>query len=180
MLFAKMILGLNSVNLSLWLARATLGLFMENRGSLWHPCLCVFSPIWLFCNPTDKPTRFRCPWSLPARMLEWVAISCSRDSSRSRDGSWVSCMAGKFFTAGPLGKLGHCETIAKIICFYSWLWHVIVLSVCLLAVVLAGDPVVLISMSLQTSPRSSGPFSKFLGTSALLLQTNFGLPILTC
>ena len=68
-----------------------------------------------------KPTRLRCPWNLPARILEWVAISCSRDSSRSRDGSWVSCTAGKFFTTGPLGKLGHCETIAKIRCLYSWL-----------------------------------------------------------
>ena len=35
---------------------------------------------------------------LPARILEWVAISSSRGSSRSRNGTWVSCTAGRFFT----------------------------------------------------------------------------------
>ena len=33
-----------------------------------------------------------------ARMLEWVAISFSRGSSRPRDWTWVSCTAGRFFT----------------------------------------------------------------------------------
>ena len=176
-----MILKLNSVNISLWLARATLGLFMENRGgSLWHPCLCMFSPVWVFCSPTDcSPPGSSVHGISQARILEWVAISFSRDSSWPRDGRWVSCMAGKFFTAEPPGKLGHCETIAKVRCLYSWLWHVIVLWVCLQAIALVGDPVALLSMSLQISPRSSGPFSKFLGTSGLLLQANFGLPILT-
>ena len=33
-----------------------------------------------------------------ARILEWVAISFSRGSSRPSDQTWVSCTAGRFFT----------------------------------------------------------------------------------
>ena len=32
-----------------------------------------------------------------ARLLEWVGISLSRKSSRSRDWTWISCIAGGFF-----------------------------------------------------------------------------------
>ena len=42
-----------------------------------------------------------------ARILEWVSISSSRGSSPPRDWthvSFVSCMAGRFFTTKPLGK----------------------------------------------------------------------------
>ena len=35
---------------------------------------------------------------LQARILEWVAISFSRGSSQPRDQTWVSCIAGRFFT----------------------------------------------------------------------------------
>ena len=35
---------------------------------------------------------------LQARILEWVAISFSRGSSQPRNQTWVSCMAGRFFT----------------------------------------------------------------------------------
>ena len=33
-----------------------------------------------------------------ARILEWVAIPFSRRSSQFRDQTWVSCIAGRFFT----------------------------------------------------------------------------------
>ena len=33
-----------------------------------------------------------------ARILDWVAISFSRGSSRPRDWTWVSCIAHRFFT----------------------------------------------------------------------------------
>ena len=36
---------------------------------------------------------------LQARILEWVAISFSRGSSRLRDQTQVSCIAGGFFMA---------------------------------------------------------------------------------
>ena len=38
------------------------------------------------------------PGILQARILEWVAIPFSRGSSQSRDRTWVSCIAGRFFT----------------------------------------------------------------------------------
>ena len=34
---------------------------------------------------------------LYARMLEWIAISFSRELSQPRDRTWVSCIAGRFF-----------------------------------------------------------------------------------
>ena len=40
-----------------------------------------------------------------ARILEWVAISFSRGSSQPRDRNHVSCIAGRFFTTEPPGKL---------------------------------------------------------------------------
>ena len=52
-----------------------------------------------FCNPMD--------WSSPsssvhgflqARILEWVAIAFSRESSRPTDQTQVSHIAGSFFT----------------------------------------------------------------------------------
>ena len=35
---------------------------------------------------------------LQARILKWVAMPFSRGSSRPRDWTWVSCIAGRFFT----------------------------------------------------------------------------------
>ena len=35
---------------------------------------------------------------LQARILEWAAISFSRGSSQPRNQTWVSCIAGSFFT----------------------------------------------------------------------------------
>ena len=40
-----------------------------------------------------------------ARILEWIAIPFSRGSSWPRDWFQVSCIAGRFFTIEPLGKL---------------------------------------------------------------------------
>ena len=38
------------------------------------------------------------PGILQARILEWVAMPFSRGSSWHRDQTWVSCIAGRFFT----------------------------------------------------------------------------------
>ena len=79
-----------------------------------HPstflCLaCMFSHVRLFTTLLD--------WSLPgssthgvfqARVLEQVVISFSRGSSCPRDRtpvSWVSCVAGGFFTRWAIGKV---------------------------------------------------------------------------
>ena len=42
---------------------------------------------------------------IQAKMLEWVAMPYSGGSSSCRDRTWVSCVAGRFFAAEPLGKL---------------------------------------------------------------------------
>ena len=44
---------------------------------------------------------------LQARILEWVAIPFSRGSSPPRDGAWVSCLAGRFFTIWLTRKTQH-------------------------------------------------------------------------
>ena len=47
---------------------------------------------------------------LQARILEWVAMHCSRGSSRPRDRTHVSALAGRLFTTVPSGnpiKLGN-------------------------------------------------------------------------
>ena len=62
-------------------------------------CVLVPQSCLTLCEPMDC--------SLPgssvhgicqARILEWVAISFSRGSSRPRDQTWVFCIAGRFFT----------------------------------------------------------------------------------
>ena len=40
----------------------------------------------------------------PARILEWIAISFSRESSQPRDWIRISCLAAGFFTTEPPGK----------------------------------------------------------------------------
>ena len=46
------------------------------------------------CSPPGSSVQ----WSFQARILEWVAISFSRGSSQPRDHTYVSCLAGRFFT----------------------------------------------------------------------------------
>ena len=45
-----------------------------------------------------QPTRLLCPWILQAGILEWVAMPFFRVRSQSRDQTWVSHIAGRFFT----------------------------------------------------------------------------------
>ena len=52
-----------------------------------------------FCNRMDcRPPGSSVCGILQTRILEWVAIPLSRGSSRPRDGTRVSCTAGRFFT----------------------------------------------------------------------------------
>ena len=99
---------------------------------LWKISVCAFPMIMLFfffqlndphpmisfakflqscltlCDPMDcSPPGTSVHGIVQARILEWAAISCSRRSSRLRDwthASYISCTAGGFFTAKPLGK----------------------------------------------------------------------------
>ena len=57
------------------------------------------------CDPMDcSPPGFSVHGILQARILECVAISFSRGSSRPRDQTHVSCIAGGLFTTEPPGK----------------------------------------------------------------------------
>ena len=64
-----------------------------------HPTLCKS----MDCSP---PRSCVCG-IIQARILEWVAMLCSRGSSCPRDQtpiSWGSCIASRFFTTESLGK----------------------------------------------------------------------------
>ena len=53
------------------------------------------------CDPVDcSPPGSSVCGILQARILEWVAIPFSKGSSQPRVGTHVSCIAGRFFTAG--------------------------------------------------------------------------------
>ena len=51
------------------------------------------------CDPMDcSPPGSSVHWILQARTLDWVPIPFSRESSQPRDGTWVHCIAVRFFT----------------------------------------------------------------------------------
>ena len=56
----------------------------------------------LKCQLLSRVRLFVIPFSTPrillARVLEWVAVSFSRGSFPPRDRTWVSHIAGRFFT----------------------------------------------------------------------------------
>ena len=64
------------------------------------PMLCLVAQACLIlCNSMDYGLPGSSVYGiLQAKILEWVAISSSRGSFKSRDRTQVSCMAGGFFT----------------------------------------------------------------------------------
>ena len=75
--------------------------------SILNPCSWTFSPycvqslsrVWHFATPWTAACQAPLSTGIPkARILEWVAMSSSRESSQSRDQTQVSCTAGRFFT----------------------------------------------------------------------------------
>ena len=70
-------------------------------GSVIRGCaLCLVAQLCpTLCDPMDySPPGSSVRGILQARILEWVAMPSSRGSSRPRDGTQVSCIAGRFFT----------------------------------------------------------------------------------
>ena len=63
--------------------------------------------------------------NLQAKLLEWVATLSSSGSSQPRDGTWVSCIADKFFTTEPLGKPKVAPIKSKVTqcCFPPFKWY---------------------------------------------------------
>ena len=61
------------------------------------------------CNPIDcSLPGFSVRGILQGRILEWVAIPFRRGSSQPRDQTWVSCIAGRFFTFWAKNKKELC------------------------------------------------------------------------
>ena len=66
----------------------------------------VTQSCWTLCDPVDRsPPGSSVHGILQARILEWVAISFSRGSSRPRDQTQVSCIAGRHFNLWPTREL---------------------------------------------------------------------------
>ena len=62
-------------------------------------CGLVAKSCLTLCNPMDSNLPGSSVHGIfQGRTLEWVAISFSRESSPSRDQTWVSCIVGRFFT----------------------------------------------------------------------------------
>ena len=67
-------------------------LYMKAKVLVTQLCLTV-------CNPMDSSLEdYSVHGFLQARIVEWVAIPFSRGSSWTRNQTWVSCTAGRFFT----------------------------------------------------------------------------------
>ena len=86
-----------------------------------HVCMCVLvaQSCLILCDPVDCSL----PGSsvhgiLQARILEWVAIPFSRGSSWSRDQTWVSCFASRFFTVAWATSDRH-KCVYVFICIYT-------------------------------------------------------------
>ena len=74
---------------------------------LFEICLCAKSlqSCLTLCDPMDcSPPGSSVHGVLQARILEWVSMPYSRGPSRLRDQTWVSCIAGRFFTTEQPGK----------------------------------------------------------------------------
>ena len=90
------------------------------------PCLCNLLPVNQFscylvikscptpwepmdCSPPGSPIH----GIFHARILEWVAISFSRESSWPRDQTYILCIAHEFFTTEPPGRPINRSSILK-------------------------------------------------------------------
>ena len=71
-------------------AKPQMGNFLLLASS--QSCPTLFNP--MDCSPPGSSVH----GILQARILEWLAIPFSRGSSGPRDQTWVSCIAGRFFT----------------------------------------------------------------------------------
>ena len=68
-------------------------------------CVLVAQLCLTLCDPVDcSPPGSSVHVILQARILEWVDIPFSRESSQPRDRTRVSHIAGRFFTTEPPGK----------------------------------------------------------------------------
>ena len=76
--------------------------------------MCVLCPVAQSCPTLCDPVDYCPPGSsvhgiLQARVLDWVAISFSRGSSRPRGRTWVSCIESRLFTIWATREVNYGE-----------------------------------------------------------------------
>ena len=65
----------------------------------------VAQPCLTLCDLMDySPPGSSVHGILQMRILEWVTVPFSRESSRPRDRTWLSCMTGRLFTVWATGE----------------------------------------------------------------------------
>ena len=73
-----------------------------------HPYPYIAQSCWTLCNPVDcSPPGSSIHGILQARILEWVAISSSREFSQPRDRTQVSHIAGRRFNLWATREAQH-------------------------------------------------------------------------
>ena len=73
------------------------------------------------CNPMDCSPQGSSAYGIfPARILEWVVIPFSRESSQPKDQTQVSCIAGRFFTIRDTGKPYNCMWVYNYLRLRRW------------------------------------------------------------
>ena len=95
-----------------------------------YVCVLVAHMCLTLCDPIDGSLPDSSVYGiLQARILEWVTIPFSRETSWPRDWTWVSCIVGRFFTIWATREVGksHCKHCVSLFCFlvaYFWLFFV--------------------------------------------------------
>ena len=91
---------------SIWVPKS-FQVYHQNNLTCVHVYLCVCPCVYILscsvmsnsCDPIECNLSVSSVHViLQARILKWVAISFSRESSQPRNQTWVSCIAGRFFT----------------------------------------------------------------------------------
>ena len=85
------------------LLKPSLKEFEHYLAYMWNEGSCTV--VWTFFGIDSSPPGSSVHGILQARILEWVAIPFSRGSSRPRDQTQISCIAGGFFTVVAEGLL---------------------------------------------------------------------------
>ena len=104
-------------------------LFIKITNRYWILILCqkvkvlVIQLCQILCDPMDcSLPGFSVHEILQTRILEWVAIHFSRGSSRARDQTQVSCIAGRFFTSWDTREAPVPRMVLNILCILNpWL-----------------------------------------------------------
>ena len=111
-IWSLVLLPFSKTSLNIWkfmvhvLLKLGLENFMYYYTSVWEECNCgVTQSCPTLHNPMDhSPPGSSVHEILQARILEWVDIPFSGGSSQPRDQTWVSCIAGRFFTVWATRK----------------------------------------------------------------------------